>query len=134
LGYGCPKYTVGSVSGYRAGVESKIPLAGLVDRPVISMQVFAQVIGNHLDGIAQAVLADGLYFPAVVQPTDGVMIEYGWNTHHRQEPDIIVFVQVELYDVIIGKSVFPGEIPECPAVEAADALVGGEPYKSVPVL
>jgi hypothetical protein len=62
------------------------------------------------------------------------MVKYGGDTHQGYEPDIVVFVQVELYDVIVGEPVLFGEIPECPAVEPAYALVRGEPDKPLPVL
>jgi hypothetical protein len=62
------------------------------------------------------------------------MVKYGGDTHQGYEPDIVVFVQVELYDVIVGEPVLFGEIPECPAVEPAYALVRGEPDKPALVL
>jgi hypothetical protein len=62
------------------------------------------------------------------------MVKYGRDTHQGYKPDIIVFVQVEFYDVIVGESIFFGEIPECSAVKATHTLVRGKPYKPIPVL
>ena len=88
----------------------------------------------HYDAIRQSILTYGYYPSAAADPDDGIMVKYGRDAHQGYKPDIIVSVQVEFYNVIVRKSVLFGEVPERPPVKAADALVGGEPYKPLPVL
>src|SRR5689334_14449755 len=56
------------------------------------------------------------------------------NTYKGNKPHIIIFIQIKLYYVIIGKTVFFCKIPECSTVEATDPLAGSKPYKSVLIL
>jgi hypothetical protein len=113
----------------------ELPFTWLADRLIISaMGVTIEVVFYEEDGIRGLIFSDGPYSSAVVKPDNGIFVEYGRDAHQGYEPDIVMFVQVQPDDVIVGKPVFFGEIMECPAVEPAYSLVGGKPDEPVVVL
>jgi hypothetical protein len=119
---------------YRSEMAGKFPLAGLIDRYIITKEKRRSVGRHQYNGIREPIFTNSPYSPAAIEAGNGVVMEYGRNSQERDDPYIIVFVQVKLQDIIVGQPVFLGIIPERPAVEPAHPLVGGKPYKAVPVL
>jgi hypothetical protein len=112
----------------------EIPLTRLVDRSVISTSEGIEIVAYQKDGVPGLIFRNSPDARAAGNRDNRIFVKDGRDAQQGQEPYVIIPVQVQLYDIVVGKPVLFCEVAECPAVKSAYSLVGGEPDEAVVIL
>ena len=69
-----------------------------------------RIRADQLNGACDPVFTNGPHAFATVEADDRVVIEDGVGADEGNEPDVIVLIEVELEDVVVGKAILLCEI------------------------